>query len=273
MAQGMVRLAAVGDLHCTRRSEGAYTSLFHRISDEADVALLCGDLTDYGLPEEAQILAHEIQAGLSIPSVAVLGNHDHESGKQEKVRQILLNAGVMVLDGDACEVKGIGFAGVKGFCGGFGKHSVEAWGEQILKQFVQATINEQMRLDKALARLASPVKVVLLHYAPIEETVRGEPPEIYPFLGSRRLEEGLARHHITAVFHGHAHHGSPEGRLANGTPVYNVAMPLLRRLAQPPGPFRLLEVPLPEEEELALGDGGYQYEHAVVSETSVAERI
>ena len=269
MAKGIVRLAAMADLHCTRRSEGAYTQVFHRISDQADVALLCGDLTDYGLPEEAHILAHEIQAGLSIPSVAVLGNHDHESGKQEKVRQILLNAGVMVLDGDACEVKGIGFAGVKGFCGGFGRHSVEAWGEAILKQFVQATIDEAMRLDKALARLASTVKVVLLHYAPIESTVRGEPPEIYPFLGSRRLEEAMARHHITAVFHGHAHHGSPEGHLANGTPVYNVAMPLLRRLAQPPGPYRLIDVPL-HEEDMVANEDAYLYEQTT---TTVAERI
>lgn len=240
----VVRLAAVGDLHCTRKSDGAYRALFGRMSDQADIALLCGDLTDYGLPEEAQILAHDIQAGLSIPVVAVLGNHDHESGKQERVREILLSAGVMVLDGDACDVAGVGFAGVKGFCGGFAGHSVEAWGESILKRFVQETVDEAYKLDKALSRLASPVKVVLMHYSPIEATVRGEPPEIYPFLGSRRLEDAVARHHVAAVFHGHAHGGSPEGRLASGTPVYNVAMPLLKRLALPPGPYRLIDVPL-----------------------------
>jgi len=266
--EGNVRLAAVGDLHCTRKSEGVYRHMFARMSDEADIALICGDLTDYGLPEEAEILAHEIQAGLSIPSVAVLGNHDHESNRADQVRQILLHAGVMVLEGDACEVRGIGFAGIKGFCGGFGNRALEPWGEEILKKFVQETIDEALKLEKALARVESPVKIVLMHYAPIMDTVRGEPPEIYPFLGSRRLEEPLARYHVAAVFHGHAHYGSPEGRTTCGTAVYNVAMPLLKR--QPvPCLYRIFDVP-PPEGDAATGPGGSAFFEMA---TSVVERI
>lgn len=237
-----LRVAAIGDLHCTRRSEGAYRPVFSRISDEADVLLLCGDLTDYGLPEEAQILAHEIQAASAIPVVGVLGNHDYESGRAEDVRKILLDAGVTILDGDSCEVAGVGFVGVKGFCGGFGKRVVEPWGEKALKQFVHATVDEALKLEKALLRLRSGTCVVLMHYSPIEATVKGEPLEIYAFLGSSRLEDPLSKRDVAAVFHGHAHHGSLEGRTGTGIPVYNVAMPLLRRSAPGGQPFRVVTV-------------------------------
>jgi Icc-related predicted phosphoesterase len=237
-----VRIAAIGDLHCTRKSQGAYAEVFRQVSEDADVLVLCGDLTDFGLPEEAHILAEELRAGLRVPAVAVLGNHDYESGHEKEVHDILLAAGVTVLDGDACEVEGIGFAGVKGFCGGFGDRSIEAWGEQCLKQFVQETVHEALKLESALARLHCETRVAVLHYAPIEATVRGEPLEIYPFLGSRRLEEPLQRFPVAAVFHGHCHYGSLEGTTAHGAPVYNVAMPLLRR-ARPGVPaFRLVEV-------------------------------
>lgn len=237
-----LRLAAVGDLHCTRKSEGAYRGVFSRISDEADVLLLCGDLTDYGLPEEAQILAHEIQQGSSIPVVAVLGNHDYESGKCDEVKKILLEAGVTVLDGDSCEVEGVSFVGVKGFCGGFGKRTVEPWGESAIKTFVRETVEEALKLEKALSHHTNGTCVVLMHYAPIEETVRGEPLEIYPFLGSSRLEDPLTKREVAAVFHGHAHKGSLEGRTSNGIPVYNVAMPLLRRVAPGGQPYRVVTV-------------------------------
>jgi Icc-related predicted phosphoesterase len=247
-----VRIAALGDLHCTRKSQGAYRNLFHQVSNEADVLVLCGDLTDYGLPEEAQILASEIRTCVSIPVVAVLGNHDYESNHQQQVHDILLEAGVMVLDGDACEVAGVGFAGVKGFCGGFGDRAVEAWGEQVLKHFVQETAHEALKLEAALARLQCPTRVAVLHYAPIEDTVRGEPLEIYPFLGSRRLEEPLNRFGVAVVLHGHCHHGSLEGQTATGTPVYNCALPLLKRARPEAPPFRMITLPRVRDDDCTL---------------------
>lgn len=238
----MVRLAAVGDIHCTKTSQGALQPLFSQISESADVLLLCGDLTDYGLPEEAHVLAKELTTAVKIPVVAVLGNHDFESGNQNEVRQILCDAGINVLDGEACEFYGVGFAGVKGFAGGFGRWALGAWGEESIKRFVHEAIEEALKLETALARLDTPQRIAVLHYSPIKATVEGEPAEIFPFLGTSRLEEPLNRYPVTAVFHGHAHGGSPEGRTSSDIPVYNVAMPLLRRYFPDHPPFRLLEV-------------------------------
>lgn len=241
-ARDVVRLAAVGDLHCTVESAGRLRPLFERASAQADVLLLCGDLTDYGLPAEAEVLVAEL-AGARVPVVAVLGNHDHESGEAEAVMRVLREAGVRVLDGEACEVEGIGIAGVKGFAGGFGRGALGPWGEPVIKQFVQAALDETMKLEKALAKLRTPSRVAMLHYAPIVETVAGEPVEIYPFLGTSRLAEPLLRWKVQAVVHGHAHRGTPEGCLVDGTPVYNVALPLLLRTpATAPG-FRVLTLP------------------------------
>jgi Icc-related predicted phosphoesterase len=237
--QHEVRVAAIGDLHCTKASQGALQPLFQQISDTADVLLLCGDLTDYGLPEEAQILAKELTTGLKIPVIAVLGNHDFESGQAPEVQRILGDAGVKVLDGDSCEVKGIGFAGVKGFAGGFGDRALQAWGEESTKQFVREAIEEALKLERAISRLQMAERIVLLHYSPIRATVEGEPVEIFAFLGSSRLEETLNRYPVTAIFHGHAHHGSPEGRTQRDVPVYNVALPLLRRSFPNQPPFRV----------------------------------
>jgi Icc-related predicted phosphoesterase len=243
-----IRVAAVGDLHCTRKSQGAYQQLFRKMSRDADVLVLCGDLTDYGLPEEAQILASELGHGLTIPAVAVLGNHDHESDHMSEMRNILLAAGVTVLDGDACEIEGVGFAGVKGFCGGFGDHAVAAWGEHTLKVFVQEAAHEALKLEEALTRLSCPTRLAVLHYAPIEATVAGEAREIYPFLGSRRLEEAIDRAGaVAAAFHGHCHSGSLEGKTAGGVPVYNVAMPLLRKMMPGQPPYRMITLPRGEE--------------------------
>ena len=190
---GCVRIAAVGDIHVTRKSRGLFQPIFSQINNQADVLLLCGDLTDYGLPEEAHILAQEL-AVVNIPVVAVLGNHDFESEKQEELHDILLGAGVMMLDGDSCEIGGIGFAGCKGFAGGFANACLEPWGEPIILQsFVREAMNEALKLEAALARLDTPQKVVVLHYSPIHETVEGELSEIIPYLGSRRLEEPLNR--------------------------------------------------------------------------------
>lgn len=238
-----VRVAAVGDIHCTRASQGALQPLFAQASQAADVLLLCGDLTDYGLAEEAQVLAKELAAA-HVPIVAVLGNHDFESGQQDQVRDILCDAGVQLLDGETCEIHGVGFAGIKGFAGGFGRGTLGFWGEPAIKRFVQETIDEALRLESALARLRGPRRVAVLHYAPIQATVEGEPPEIFPFMGCGRLEEPLARYPVDAVFHGHAHGGSPEGSTSGGTPVYNVALPLLRRVAPDGPPFRVIEIPV-----------------------------
>jgi Icc-related predicted phosphoesterase len=239
---GNLRIAAMADLHVTKTSAGAYAPIFADAASCADVLLLCGDLTDYGLEEEARVLARDC-TGLGVPVLAVLGNHDYESGGHEVVSQVLGEAGVHVLDGDTFEVQGVGFAGVKGFCGGFGRRMLEPWGEASIKSFVREGLEEGLKLERALSRLRTPQKVAVTHYAPIAATVAGEPPEIFPFLGSSRLEEPCNRYGVGAAFHGHAHRGSPEGRTSTGIPVYNVALPLLRRTF-PEGPFyRLVEVP------------------------------
>ena len=241
-----LRVAAVGDLHCTRASEGVFQPIFAKVAESADVLVLCGDLTDYGTAEEARVLAKELSA-TKLPMLAVLGNHDFESNTAAEVTQILADAGVTMLDGTATEVLGVGFAGVKGFAGGFGERALQAWGEEPIKAFVRAALEEALKLESALARLRTPGRVAILHYAPIRETAGGESVEIFPFLGSSRLEEPLNRYRPSVVFHGHAHRGQPEGATSAGVPVYNVALPLLRRHYPEQPPFRVIEVPLPED--------------------------
>lgn len=238
-----VRFAALADLHCTEASGGTLRGLFKQAADAADAMLLAGDLTDYGTPKEARVLADELSV-VSMPVVAVLGNHDYESNAADEVRRTLQSAGVQVLDGEAVEVHGIGIAGAKGFAGGFGRASLGAWGEAAIKSFVNEAVREAMKLESALAKLRTRQRIALLHYAPIAATVQGEPAEIFAFLGSSRLEDPLLRYPVDAVVHGHAHRGTLEGRTLDGTPVYNVAKPLLQRaLAQQPA-FRLLTLPL-----------------------------
>jgi Icc-related predicted phosphoesterase len=239
---GIVRIAAMSDIHVSKTSQGALTSVFAQVSERADVLVMCGDLTDYGLPEEARVLARDVATALRVPCVTVLGNHDFEAGKADEVRQILTDAGVTVLDGDACEIQGVGFAGVKGFCGGFGRGALGPWGEDIIKLFVREAVNEAFKLESALARLRTPHRVALLHYSPIRATVEGEPLEIFPYLGSSRLEEPLARYPVSAVIHGHAHNGALEGKTSSGVCVYNVAMPLLKKCWPEQMPFRVIEV-------------------------------
>jgi len=236
-----VRFAAVGDIHVTKDSAGTLRGFFAQASEAADALLLCGDLTDYGTAEEAHVLAEELGA-VSVPIVAVLGNHDYESGASEEVVEILTRAGVRVLDGEACEIEGVGIAGVKGFAGGFGRASLGAWGEPAIKLFVKEALNEAMKLESALAKLRTPRRIALLHYSPVAATIEGEPVEIYAFLGSSRLEEPLLRYPVDAVFHGHAHRGTMEGKTINGVPVYNVAKPLLQRMRPGQPPFRVIEL-------------------------------
>lgn len=229
-----MRIAAGADLHTTRTSEGAFEELFTRAAETADLLVLCGDLTDYGLPEEAEILADQLAILDDLPVVAVLGNHDYEAGQVEVVHQILRETGVILLDGDGCELDGVGFAGVKGFCGGFGAGALSPWGERMIKQFVQEAVDESVKLEAALRRLDAERRVVLLHYAPIPDTVKGEAPEIYPFLGSSRLEDPLERYPADVVLHGHAHHGTLRGKTAGGTPVFNVSLALRRSVGTEP---------------------------------------
>lgn len=242
--QHSLRLAALADLHYSGKSHGALQDVFSQISSSADVFLLCGDLTDAGLPEEADVLIKDLTTYVKVPMVAVLGNHDYEAGFQDKVKEVLVAGGVRVLDGAFCEIQGVGFAGVKGFAGGFGRVALQPWGETAIKQFVQEAVNEAAKLESALAGLQTPQRVVLLHYSPIRTTVVGENIEIFPFLGSSRLEEPLNKFKPAAVFHGHAHGGNPEGRTGSGVPVYNASQAVLRRAFPEKPPFRLIEVPL-----------------------------
>jgi len=239
----VIRIAAVADVHVGADSVGKLRPQFEHIGERADVLLIGGDLTRLGTRDEAAIFADEV-AGLPVPIVAVLGNHDFHSGQELQVAEIFKAAGVHMLDGDAVEIEGIGFAGIKGFCGGFGARALGPWGEHLLKAFVQETIAEALKLETALARLRAASRVAVLHYSPVASTVEGEPLEIYPFLGSTRLEEPLLRYKVQTVLHGHAHHGQPEGRTTDGTPVYNVSLPLMQR-AQPAQPFRRFELPRP----------------------------
>lgn len=216
-------VAAIGDLHVTDACEGRYRALFEEMSDAADVIVLCGDLTNFGKASEAEVLAEDARAA-SVPVLAVLGNHDHECGCPDEVEKILGEAGVRMLGEQATVIAGVGFAGVKGFVGGFGRGELGAFGEQAIKAFVEESGEEARKLENALRSLRTERTLAVLHYSPIPETVEGEPLEIYPFLGSSRLAHAVDRFdNVKAVVHGHAHRGSYEGRTPGGIPVYNCA--------------------------------------------------
>jgi Icc-related predicted phosphoesterase len=235
------RLAAVGDLHCTKASAGTFAPWLETINGRADVLLLCGDLTDYGLPEEAQVLAKELSV-VHVPILAVLGNHDYESDKQVEVVRILGESGVRVLSGESFVIGEAGFVGAKGFAGGFGSGTLGHWGEPVIKRFVQEAVDEALLLESALARLRTTHRIALLHYSPVQATVEGEPAAIHAFLGCSRLEEPLLRYPVDVVFHGHAHRGQLEGATRSGVPVYNVALPLLRRQRPDVPPYRIVDM-------------------------------
>jgi Icc-related predicted phosphoesterase len=223
-----VRIAAIGDLHVVEDSVAPYRQLFDEIATAADVLILCGDLTNFGKPREAEILAEDISE-CSIPVLGVLGNHDYECGQPEEVARILHEGGMTVLDEQAYEIDGVGFAGVKGFIGGFGRGELAPFGEPIVKAFVDEAVNEARKLENALRTLRTEKMVAVLHYSPVVETLEGEPIEIFQYLGSQRLADALDRfENIAFAVHGHAHHGSYEGRTLRGTPVYNCAQFVLR---------------------------------------------
>jgi Icc-related predicted phosphoesterase len=226
------RIAAVADIHVKETDKGKWVGYFKEVSRQADVLLICGDLTDTGDEVEAQVLAEELKA-CTIPVVGVLGNHDYEKGRHKLIRQIVQNDNVHILNGEAIVIGNVGFAGVKGFGGGFDNHMLSMFGEGAMKAFVQEAVDEALHLDRALARLDQDhenlKKIAVLHYSPIKATVVGEPEPIFPFLGCSRLAEPLTRREVIAAFHGHAHVGTLEGEAAGGVKVYNVAKPILQK--------------------------------------------
>lgn len=217
-----MRIAAVADLHCRASSAAEMQAIFADVPQHADLLILAGDLTDNGLPNELGVLLSVVQP-LGLPTVAVLGNHDHESDHAERLAEMLHEAAVYLLDGSVCEIDGVGFIGTKGFCGGFDDLFIQPFGERALKTFIQASLDEAVRLENALTKITDCAhRVAVLHYAPIKATVQGEPPELHAFLGSSRLANALDRHAVDMIVHGHAHHGAPLGQTAGGIPVHNV---------------------------------------------------
>jgi Icc-related predicted phosphoesterase len=237
---GNLRVAPIGDLHEMEDSVAPYRELFAEIANSADVLALCGDLTNFGKTSEAEILADDIRA-CSIPVLGVLGNHDYECGQPDEVARILHEAGMTVLDEQAIEIDGVGFAGVKGFMGGYGRGELAAFGEPIAKAFVDEAMNEARKLENQLRTLRTKRSVAVLHYSPVTDTIAGEPEAIFQYLGSQRLCDPIDRFdHVKAVFHGHAHHGTYEGRTPLGKPVYNVAQFVLKPLFGKP--YAIVEV-------------------------------
>ena len=239
----LTRIAAVGDIHVKDTDKGKWVEYFKEVSKDADVLVIAGDLTDTGDEEEAQVLAEELKS-CTIPVVAVLGNHDFEKSRHKLIRQILQNDSVHILDGEAIIIGKVGFAGVKGFGGGFDKHMLSMFGEGAMKAFVQEAVDEALHLDRALARLDEHPdikKIAVLHYSPIRDTVIGESEAIFPFLGSSRLAEPLGRRGVEAAFHGHAHIGTLQGQTPGGVKVYNVAKHILLREGYTT-PYFILEV-------------------------------
>ncbi|MGI8905748.1 MAG: metallophosphoesterase family protein [Candidatus Sumerlaeaceae bacterium] len=261
MTKEVLNIAAVGDVHCTRMSQGAMANYFAHMADQADIILLAGDITDYGLPEEAHILVKELGRAMKVPIVTVLGNHDFESGKQEELSHILRDAGVHVLDGESFDHEGVSIVGVKGFGGGFGRRMLEPWGEEANKGFVREAMEEAIKLERGLAKAHEPHKIVLLHYSPIRETVEGEPLETYAFLGSTRLEEPINRFGVRVVFHGHAHRGALKGKTHDGIPVYNVSLPLLRQDNPDHPGFMLYQVALTTAESAEIVGNGHAHHY------------
>lgn len=235
-----MRIAATADLHFTGPRQAILQEQLGRVRDEADVLVLAGDLTNFGQPDEMEPLINAV-VRIRTPTVAVLGNHDYESGREAELMRMMGTAGIKVLDGSAYERDGVGFAGTKGFVGGFGRGVLTAFGEKEIKDFVRASIDETMKLERAMSQLRTQKRVVVLHYSPIAATVQGEAPEIFPFMGTSRLAEVVDRHGADLVVHGHAHHGQLEGKTVGGVRVHNVAITLLQA-QQPPAVYKIFDV-------------------------------
>jgi Icc-related predicted phosphoesterase len=235
-----MKLAAVADVHFRPEDQEENIRQFAAVNEMAELLVLAGDLTNHGRVEEIEacllVLAH-----VTIPMVAVLGNHDYESGHQDTLAGMARVAGIHVLDGTCYEHKDVGFAGTKGFCGGFAPYELMPFGEGSIKSFVEIAEREAIKLDYGLAQLRTPRKVAITHYAPVLETVVGEPEPIFPFLGSSRLGRVIEQHRPNLALHGHAHHGTFAAASAAGVPIHNVALPILRR-RQEAHPFVVFEI-------------------------------
>ncbi len=234
-----MRIAAIADIHCRIANQEAIAELFEGVNEQADVLVLAGDLTDTGLTEEAETLVKSLE-NISIPILAVLGNHDHESGHAAEITKLLSEQGLIMMEGQIREIEGVGFVGTKGFCGGFGRNMVQPFGEEALKVFIRAGINKSIELENMVARMQSRRKMAILHYSPIKETLEGEAPELFAFLGSERLAHALDRQRVDVVLHGHAHHGSPEGQTPGGIPVYNISRFVLQTYSGKP--YRIIQL-------------------------------
>ena len=235
-----MRIAATADIHFTPQNYDRIRDPLARVRDEADLLVIAGDLTNYGRPEEMHSLLNGL-VRLRVPIVAVLGNHDYESGQEQELIKMMTTEGIKVLDGSSYERDGVGFAGTKGFLGGFGRGMLTAFGEKEVKAFVQAGLDETLKLERALTMLRANKIVIVTHYSPVCETVKGEREEIWPYLGSSRLAEVIDRHQAAIAFHGHAHHGQPDGKTAGGVPVHNVAITLLQK-QNPSAVYRVFDV-------------------------------
>jgi Icc-related predicted phosphoesterase len=228
----MIRIAAVGDVHVDKDVVGRYRPALDELPERADALLVAGDLTRHGTPDEARCFAQEF-GGLAVPVVVVLGNHDHQSDQQDEVTKVLTESGITVLEGETTvlELHGhrVGIAGVKGFGGGFAGACASNFGEREMKNFVGTSEAIADRLAAALQSLQVDALIALTHYAPVPETLVGEPLEIYPFLGCYQLGRAIDAAPTTLALHGHAHHGSERGRTPGGVPVRNVAHPVIKQ--------------------------------------------
>jgi uncharacterized protein len=227
-------------LHFAPQSATVLRDQLDKVRNDADLLIIAGDLTNYGRPAEMEPLLNTM-VRLRVPIVAVLGNHDYESEQSAELIRMMTAEGIKVLDGSAYERDGVGFAGTKGFVGGFGRGALTAFGEPEIKAFVRASVDEALKLERAMAQLRTTKRVVVLHYAPIAATIEGEAPEISPFLGSSRLAEVIDRHGADLVVHGHAHNGKLNGHTTAGIPVHNVAITLLQS-QKPPAAYRVFDV-------------------------------
>lgn len=224
-----IRIAAIGDIHIRNDSKFIGFENYESLNQNADLLLLCGDLTNMGTIEEAKVLSTLLRK-LHIPVAGVFGNHDYTSDQFEEIRKILKEDGHLIfLDEAPYELENIGFVGVKGFGGGFDNHMLSSFGEPALKQYVHEVINESLHLESLLSQLTTDKKIVVMHYSPIKETCIGEPEEIYSFLGSSHLVEPINNLNADLVFHGHAHYGTHQGKTLKDIPVFNVSLEVLKK--------------------------------------------
>ncbi len=223
-----MRVAATADVHARVGDARRLRTLAEGAARDADVLVIGGDLTDLGRVEQAEVFLEALDA-CPIPIVATLGNHDHESGSADVLSRLFAGSGIHLLDRSSVVIDGVGFSGVKGFCGGFDRDVANPFGEDLFKAWVTEGILDAEALKRELRGLETERRVAVLHYSPIRATVEGEPPEIFPYLGTSRLAGALDEGRATVAFHGHAHRGYFRGKTQGGVPVFNVAVPVLEQ--------------------------------------------